>query len=55
MMAIRDPQNVRAAAALLGHGSYETTQKHYNLARQIDAVHQLNDSVDAILGDKEIQ
>jgi integrase len=55
MMAIRDPENVRAAAAVLGHGSYETTQKHYNLARQLDAVCQLNESVDAILDDKEAQ
>ncbi len=55
MMAIRAPENVRAAAAVLGHGSYETTQKHYNLARQLDAVHQLNDSVEAILADEEDQ
>ncbi|NDR55665.1 MULTISPECIES: tyrosine-type recombinase/integrase [Aliiruegeria] len=55
MLAIRDPKNVRAAAAVLGHGSYETTQKHYNLARQLDAVRLLNDSVDAILCDKEVQ
>lgn len=53
MMAIRDPANVRAAAAVLGHRSYDATQKHYNLARQLDATAQLHGAVDALIHDEE--
>jgi len=37
MLAVHRPEEVQAAAAVLGHGSYRTTQAHYNLARSLDA------------------
>ncbi len=46
MMAIRDPEHVRAAAAVLGHASYETTERHYNLATQLTAVGRLHAAID---------
>ncbi|MGE3703173.1 MAG: tyrosine-type recombinase/integrase [Hyphomicrobiaceae bacterium] len=36
-IAIHDPENVRMAAALLGHRSFATTERHYNLARTLQA------------------
>ena len=36
-IAIRDPEHVRIAAAILGHSRFETTERHYNLARSVDA------------------
>jgi integrase/recombinase XerD len=36
-IAIHDPDNVRMAAALLGHRSFATTERHYNLARTLQA------------------
>lgn len=36
-IAIHDPVNVRMAATILGHGSFATTEKHYNLARTLEA------------------
>ena len=36
-IAIHDPDNVRMAATLLGHRSFATTERHYNLARTLQA------------------
>jgi integrase/recombinase XerD len=36
-LAIRDPEHVGAAQALLGHTDYSTTQQFYNVARALDA------------------
>lgn len=36
-IAIQDPENVRMAAIILGHRSFATTEKHYNLARTLEA------------------
>jgi integrase len=36
-MALADPSLVRAGAPLLGHASFATTERHYNLARAADA------------------
>jgi site-specific recombinase XerD len=36
-LAIRDPENVGIAHALLGHADYRVTQQHYNLGRSLDA------------------
>ena len=36
-MARDRPQQVRLAAPLLGHRSYTTTERHYNLARVTEA------------------
>lgn len=36
-IAIHDPENVRMAAPILGHRSFATTERHYNLARTLEA------------------
>ena len=36
-IAIEDPEHVRVAAMVLGHRTFATTQRHYNLARTLDA------------------
>jgi hypothetical protein len=36
-LAIHDPEHVRIAQPLLGHGDYRTTQQAYNLGRALDA------------------
>jgi integrase len=36
-IAIHDPKNVRMAATILGHNSFATTERHYNLARTLEA------------------
>jgi integrase len=36
-IAIHDPENVRMAATILGHRSFATTERHYNLARTLEA------------------
>lgn len=36
--AVEDPKAVRASAAILGHTSLRTTQKHYNQAQMLEAV-----------------
>lgn len=51
-MAIHDPANVRVAAAVLGHKSYQSTQKHYNLACQLDAASTLQKNLDSLLEDE---
>ncbi len=53
MMAIREPENVRTVAVVLGDRSYKTTQKYYNLALELHAVGQLHDSIGALLAHDE--
>ncbi|MFO1171724.1 MAG: site-specific integrase [Hyphomicrobiaceae bacterium] len=36
-IAIHDPENVRMAALILGHRSFATTERYYNLARTLEA------------------
>lgn len=36
-IAINDPDNIRMAATILGHRTFSTTEKHYNLARTLQA------------------
>ena len=36
-IAVHDPDHVRIAAALLGHRSFATTERHYNLATSLNA------------------
>jgi integrase len=36
-LAIADPVHVGIAQPLLGHASYDTTQRYYNLGQAIDA------------------
>ena len=36
-IAIHDPENIRMAATILGHRCFATTEKHYNMARTLDA------------------
>ena len=36
-IAIHDPENVRMAATVLGHRSFAVTERHYNLARTLEA------------------
>ena len=36
-IAIHDPKHVRMAATILGHNSFATTERHYNLARTLEA------------------
>jgi len=42
-LALESPEFARAAAPLLGHTSFATTEQHYVQARQIDASRKLND------------
>jgi integrase/recombinase XerD len=36
-IAIHDPENVRMAATVLGHRTFASTERHYNLARTLEA------------------
>jgi len=36
-IAVYDPDHVRIAAAVLGHRSFATTERHYNLATSLKA------------------
>ncbi len=47
-IAIRDAKHVRIAATILGHRSFSTTERHYNLARSLEAAsdyHQLLEQI----------
>lgn len=46
-IAIHDPQSVRMAASILGHRSFGTTEKFYNMANCIDAGRSYGDVVKA--------
>ena len=47
-LAIQDPTQVRLAAQVLGHASFATTEKHYNLANSLDAGQAWHATVDEI-------
>ena len=44
-VATFDPENVQAAAAVPGHSSLRTTQKHYNKAKMVDAGRRYHDAL----------
>lgn len=46
-IAIHDPQSVRIAATILGHASFGTTEKYYNLASSIEAGRAYSSVLDA--------
>ena len=41
-LAIEDPEHVRIGASILGHKTLATSEKHYNLARELEAVASYN-------------
>ena len=47
-LAIQDPARVGIARPLLGHASYETTDRAYNLARAVDAARQVQETLGAL-------
>lgn len=47
-LALESLEFARAAAPLLGHLSFKTTQRHYVQARQVDASRKLNDALTKI-------
>jgi integrase/recombinase XerD len=47
-LAIHDPEHVGLSQALLTHASYETTQKHYNLGRAIDAARRVQNMLEEL-------
>ncbi len=44
-MAIEDPENVRLAAALLGHNTFATTEKYYVMAQTLEAGKQYQQTI----------
>ena len=48
-VAIRDPKHVRIATAILGHRCFETTERHYNLARSVEAAERHHACLDELL------
>ena len=36
-LAIKQPELIRIGSVALGHGSFETAQKHYNQAKMLEA------------------
>ncbi len=47
-LALEDPARVRAAAQVLGHGSFATTERHYNLARGEAAATRWHETLDGL-------
>jgi len=47
-LAIHDPAHVQIAQSLLGHASYETTDRAYNLARALDAARSAHGTLTAL-------
>jgi integrase len=45
-IAIDDPEHVRVSAAVLGHRSFGTTERHYNLSRTLDAARTVSTVID---------
>ena len=46
-LAIEDPEHVRIASQMLGHGSVRVTERHYNQARMIEAARRYQEGVRA--------
>ncbi|HRI92721.1 MAG TPA: tyrosine-type recombinase/integrase [Accumulibacter sp.] len=51
-VAIESPEQVRMAATLLGHRSFATTERHYNLATSLSASREINRYIQSIRGAK---
>jgi hypothetical protein len=49
-LAVDDPDNVRVATTLLGHGSLTTTARHYNQARTATATRAYQKHVQVLRG-----
>ena len=47
-IAIRDPEHIRTAAAVLGHRQFATTEKYYNLARSMEAAGAFHDHLEQL-------
>jgi integrase len=47
-LAIEDPAHVRIAAQVLGHGSFRTTERHYNLAQGQQAASAWHETLDGL-------
>lgn len=47
-LAVEDPEHLRIAATILGHGSFSTTEKHYILANGRLALHGLHVRIAAL-------
>ena len=43
--ATDDPEHVLATARILGHGSLETTTRHYNQSKMVQAIEVLHDTL----------
>jgi integrase/recombinase XerD len=54
-LAIHDPANVGIAQPLLGHASYDTTQKYYNLGKSMDAARRVQATMVSIREPKDTQ
>ena len=46
-LAIEDPEHVRIASQMLGHGSVRVTERHYNQARMLEAARRYQEEVRA--------
>ena len=49
-LALASPEAVRAGAVILGHATFATTERHYNLARAIDAGRRYHDVLGGLIG-----
>jgi integrase len=47
-IALRDAEHVRIAAGVLGHRSFSTTERHYNLARSVEAAAEYHSHLDRL-------
>jgi integrase len=47
-LALEDPEHVRIAAQVLGHGSFRTTERHYNLAQGQRATTAWHETLDGL-------
>ena len=48
-LALASPEAVRAGAVILGHATFATTERHYNLARAIDAGRRYQDVLEGLV------
>jgi len=51
-LALEDPAHVRIAAQVLGHGSFRTTERHYNLAQGQRAAIAWHETLDGLRAPK---
>jgi integrase/recombinase XerD len=52
-LAIEDPAHIRMAATILGHRTLATTERHYNLARSLEAARQWQDVIGDLRGETD--